>query len=89
VALKSKLLLAFLYSLLFPIGMLLGEPYAGAGMVLSLPFLPGAWFGGVLMNGLIVSKWSYALGASLAIFAQLALILSFRHIRVHGLRPAT
>lgn len=87
--LKAKLILVFLYSLLFPVGQLLGEPFAGFGIVASLPFMAGAWVGGTAMNGLVATKYSYLVGASLAIFTQLALIMVFRHIRAHRLRLAT
>jgi hypothetical protein len=62
------------YSLVFPITNLIGGDIAAIGIVLSIPFLPMAWGGGVYL-AMLMGEGSFLLGAFLSILLQVWIVL--------------
>ncbi|MBX3608580.1 MAG: hypothetical protein KF871_01680 [Hydrogenophaga sp.] len=62
------------YSAIFPVTGALGGSLQTFGILLTFPFLPLAYMGGMAMVALVQSNSFYLLGAFLSIFAQVLVI---------------
>ena len=58
------------YSAIFPATNLIGGSVMTIGIILSIPFLPLAWIGGMICVQLFGTEDAYLLGAFLTIFIQ-------------------
>jgi hypothetical protein len=63
------------YSVLFPVTNLLGGSWMMVGIIVSCPFLPLAYIGGMATVSLVHSDSFYMLGATLSIFAQMFVVV--------------
>jgi hypothetical protein len=57
------------YSLVFPLTNLVGGAVAFMGLVVTLPFLPLAWVGGLALVS-VAGEASYLVGAAITVFLQ-------------------
>jgi hypothetical protein len=73
---SRKIACALAYALIFPLTNLVGGGISLFGIVATLPFLPLAWVAGMAAVSLTQSEHAYLVGASLAVFLQVILILS-------------
>jgi hypothetical protein len=74
----EQLLLAALYSAIFPVTNLVGGAVSTLGTLVTLPFLGLAWAGGMASVSVFGSEHAYLVGASLTVFLQVLLILLVR-----------
>lgn len=73
---------AAIYSVVFPLTNLAGGDFMLVGILLTLPFLPLAWVGGLAVVWLFGSESFYLLGAALTVFLQVvALVAAFFFLR--------
>lgn len=63
------------YSAIFPVTGAIGGGFQTLGMLLTFPFLPLAYVGGMAMAALVQSNSFYLLGAFLSILAQVLVIV--------------
>ena len=77
---RHQLLPILAYSLIFPISNWLGGISATIGLILSLPFVPGAWIAGLAVVSLTGNESTYLLGAFLGIFLQVWLVVTYRSL---------
>jgi hypothetical protein len=75
-ALEPPVMIAIIiYSLIFPLTQLMGEPFVVVGLLLTSPFLPIAYICGMLVAGLFGSEAGYVVGSCMAVMVQVALAL--------------
>jgi len=63
------------YSAILPVTGAIGGSFQTLGMLLTFPFLPLAYTGGMAMASLVQSNSFYLLGAFLSILAQMLVIV--------------
>ncbi len=68
-----QFVLAAVYSSIFPLTNLAGGTVALLGIVLTLPFLPLAWVGGMALVS-VSGEATYLLGAAIAVFIQVLVL---------------
>ena len=72
---SRQLLTAFAYSAVFPISNLIGGGIALVGIIVTYPFLPLAWAGGMLTVGMFGSEVVYLFGAFVTVVLQILLCM--------------
>lgn len=72
---SRQLLVAFAYSAVFPITNLIGGGIMLLGIVITYPFLPLAWVGGMLTVSAVGSESAYLIGAFATIVLQVLLCM--------------
>jgi hypothetical protein len=70
-----KIVAAAAYSAIFPLTNLVGGATALFGIVSTLPFLPLAWLGGMVLVS-IAGEGAYLWGAAIAVFFQVSALLA-------------
>jgi asparagine N-glycosylation enzyme membrane subunit Stt3 len=75
---KRQIILILAYALVFPVTSLLQGAIATIGLIVTLPFLPIAWIGGMAMVGITGFEASYLAGVFVAIFLQVWLVMAWR-----------
>jgi hypothetical protein len=75
---KRQVVLAFVYALIFPVTNLLGGTLEIIGLILTVPFMPIAWIGGLAMVDITGFEASYAVGMAITIFLQVWLVMAWR-----------
>jgi hypothetical protein len=72
---KKQLLVVFIYSSIYPITNIVGGNIMDFGIFVSLPFLPFAWMGGMIVVWIAGSEKVYLLCAFISIFIQVWLVV--------------
>jgi hypothetical protein len=72
---RKQFLLVIAYSAIFPVTNFIGGKAVEFGLLLTFPFLPFAWIGGISVASVFSEKETYAgvayvIGASVTIFLQ-------------------
>ena len=73
---KLQLASALAYAAIFPLTNLAGANLMLVGIIVTFPFLPLAWLGGMLFVYLFGSEQVYLLGASATVLAQVLLFMA-------------
>ena len=82
---SRQLLLAFAYSAVFPITNLIGGGTMLLGIIITYPFLPLAWVGGMLTVSVFGSESMYLIGASATVSLQVLLcMLVWSNLKMRG-----
>ena len=69
----KQLLLVIIYAFIFPVAQLSGA--SGLSVLATFPFLGGAYLLGMVTASIFGSESYYLIGATLAIFLQVALVV--------------
>jgi hypothetical protein len=81
-AFKPSVVIAIVvYSLIFPLTQLMGESFVVVGFLVTLPFVPIAYICGMVTAVTFGSETGYIFGFSLAVLAQVVLVVVVRHAR--------
>lgn len=73
---KKQLIGALAFAAVFPVSNLMGGTTMLIGIVLSIPFLPLAWIGGMGVVWAVQNEQGYLIGAALTIFMQIYAVMT-------------
>ena len=71
---RTQLVASFAYACVFPLTNLAGGAVAFIGIVISMPFLPISWIGGMTLVWVFGSESAYLFGASITTLIQVLVL---------------